>query len=60
MKIPLRSYTVELKEFAVKRVKDGQSYSAVANELSINEQMELSRLRAENARLKRESEIIKK
>ena len=86
MKIPRQSYTLEFKELAVKRVKDGQSYSAVAKELGINEQtlrnwssaavrgaltgsstkpvteeqMELSRLRAENARLKRENEIIKK
>ncbi len=86
MKIPRQSYTLEFKELAVKRVKDGQSFSAVAKELGINEQtlrnwssaaargalrgsstkpvseeqMELSRLRAENVRLKRENEIIKK
>lgn len=86
MKIPRQSYTLEFKELAVKRVKDGQSFSAAAKELGINEQtlrnwsnaaargaltgsstkpvseeqMELSRLRAENVRLKRENEIIKK
>jgi transposase len=86
MKIPRQSYTLEFKALAVKRVKDGQSYSAVAKELGINEQtlrnwsgaaargaltgsstkpvteeqMELSRLRAECVRLKRENEIIKK
>jgi transposase len=86
MKIPRQSYTLEFKELAVNRVKDGQSFSSVAKELGMNEQtlrnwagasargaltgsatkivsaeqMELSRLRAENARLKRENEIIKK
>jgi transposase len=86
MKIPRQSYTLEFKELAVNRVKDGQSFSSVAKELGMNEQtlrnwagaaargaltgsatkivsaeqMELSRLRAENVRLKRENEIIKK
>jgi transposase len=86
MKIPRQSYTPEFKELAVKRVKDGQSFSSVAKELGMNEQtlrnwagaaargaltgsatkivsaeqMELSRSRAENVRLKRENEIIKK
>jgi transposase len=86
MKIPRQSYTLEFKELAVKRIKDGQSFSTVAKELGINEQtlrnwssaasigaltgfstkpvsaeqMELSRLRAENVRLKIEDEIIKK
>ena len=86
MKIPRQSYTLDFKELALKRVKDGQSFSAVAKELGIDEQtlrnwssaaargalrgsstkpvseeqMELSRLRAENVRLKRENEIIKK
>ena len=86
MKIPRQSYTLEFKELAVKRVKDGQSFSSVAKELGMNEQtlrnwvgaaargaltgsatktvsaeqMELSRLRAENVRLRRENEIIKK
>ena len=86
MKIPRQSYTLEFKELAVKRVKDGQSFSSIAKELGMNEQtlrnwagaaargaltgsatktvsaeqMELSRLRAENVRLKRENEIIKK
>jgi transposase len=86
MKIPRQSYTLEFKELAINRVKDGQSVSSVAKELGMNEQtlrnwsgaaargaltgsatkivsadqMELSRLRAENVRLKRENEIIKK
>ena len=86
MKIPRQSYTLEFKELAVKRVKDGQSFSSVAKALGMNEQtlrnwagaaargaltgsatktvsteqMELSRLRAENVRLRRENEIIKK
>jgi transposase len=86
MKIPRQSYTLEFKELAINRVKDGQSFSSVAKELGMNEQtlrnwagaatrgaltgsatkivsaeqMELSRLRAENVRLKRENEIIKK
>jgi len=85
MKIAKQAYTLEFKELAVKRVKDGQSLSGVAKELGLVEQtlrnwvkaaaagrlagagkavtpeeMELSRLRAENLRLKRELEIIKK
>ena len=86
MKIPRQEYTLEFKELAVKRIKDGQPIPAVAKELGISaqtlrnwvgaaargalsgsatkavteEQMELSRLRAENVRLKRENEIIKK
>ena len=86
MKIPKQEYTVEFKELAVKRVKDGQSVGAVAKDLGLieqtlrnwvkaaaagklngagskvvtPEQMELSRLRAENIRLKRECEILKK
>lgn len=86
MKIPKQEYTVEFKELAVKRVKDGQTAGAVAKELGLIEQtlrnwvkafdagklngvgvkkvtpeeMELSRLRAENIRLKRENEILKK
>ena len=86
MKIPKQEYTVEFKELAVKRVKDGQSVGAVAKDLGLieqtlrnwvkaaaagklngaggkvvtREQMELSRLRAENIRLKRECEILKK
>jgi transposase len=86
MKIPKQAYTLEFKELAVKRVKDGQSLAGVAKDLGLVEQtlrnwvkaaaagklagaggkvvtpeeMELSRLRAENLRLKRELEIIKK
>ena len=86
MKIPKQAYTTEFKEPAVKRIKDGQSVSAVCKELGLSDQtvhnwvkasaegkrngagrkavtpeeMELSRLRAENLRLKRENEILKK
>ena len=86
MKIPKQAYTIEFKELAVKRIKDGQSVSMVCNELGLSDQtvrnwvkasaegklsgaggrvvtpeeMELSRLRAENLRLKRENEILKK
>jgi transposase len=86
MKIPKQTYTVEFKELAVKRVKDGQSVGTVCKELGLSDQtlrnwikaaaegklngaggrvvtaeeMELSRLRAENLRLKRENEILKK
>lgn len=86
MKIPKQAYTLEFKELAVKRVKDGQALAGVAKDLGLVEQtlrnwvkasaagqlsgaggkvvtqeeMELSRLRAENLRLKRELEIIKK
>ena len=86
MKIPKQAYTVEFKELAVKRVKDGQSVGPVCKELGLSDQtlrnwikaaaegrlngaggrvvtaeeMELSRLRAENLRLKRENEILKK
>lgn len=86
MKIPKQAYTLEFKEQAVKRVKDGQSLAGVAREWGLVEQtlrnwvkvaaagklagaggkavtpeeMEWSRLRAENLRLKRELEIIKK
>ena len=85
-KIPKQAYTAELKEQAVKRVKDGTRVSAVAKEMGLVEQslrnrvkafdvgrlngagaanvtpeaMELSRLRAQSARLKREVEILKK
>ena len=86
MKIAKPAYTTEFKELAVKRVKNGQSISAVIKELGLGDQtlrnwvkasaegklrgsgsrevtpeeMELSRLRAENLRLKRENEILKK
>ncbi len=86
MKIPKQAYTIEFKELAVKRIKDGQSISVVCKELGLGDQtlrnwvkasaegklcgaggrvvtpeeMELSRLRAENLRLKRENEILKK
>ena len=85
-KIPKQAYTVEFKELAVKRVRDGESIATVVKELGLGDQtlrnwikaaaegklkgagkkvitpeaMELSRLRAEVARLKRENEIIKK
>ena len=84
-KLPKQAYTMEFKLLAVKRVADGQSIPALANELGMSDQtlrnwvkareagklngagskvvtaeaMELSRLRAEVARLKRENEIIK-
>ena len=85
MKIPKQAYTIEFKELAVRRTKDGQSVSRVCRELGLSDQtlrnwvkaaaegnlngagrmvtpeeMELSRLRAENLRLKRENEILKK
>ena len=86
MKIPKQAYTIEFKELAVRRIKDGQSVSQVCRELGLSDQtvrnwvkaaaegklngaggrvvtpeeMELSRLRAENLRLKRENEILKK
>ncbi len=74
-KVSHQVYTAEFKEAAVQRVKDGQSVSAVARELKASEagklngagakvvtaeQMELSRLRAENKRLQMELEIEKK
>jgi len=85
-RIPKQAYTAEFKELSVKRVKSGQTISAVAKDLGLieqtlrnwikaadagklnsaggkvvtAEQMELSRLRAENIRLKRECEILKK
>jgi len=86
MKIPKQAYTTEFKALAVKRVKDGQSISAVVKELGLGDQTlrngikasaegkrhgaggrvvapderGLSRLCAENLRLKRENEILKK
>ena len=86
MKLTRQAFTLEFKELAVRRVKDGQSVGAVCKDLGLSEQtlrnwvkasaagrlngagakmvtpeeMELSRLRAENLRLKRELEIIKK
>lgn len=85
-KIPKSAFTIEFRELAVKRVRDGESNSLVARELGLSDQtlrnwvkaaaagkligagskvvtpeaMELSRLRVEVARLKRENEIIKK
>jgi transposase len=85
-KIPKQAYTAELKEQAVKRVKDGKRVSAVAKEMGLDEQalrnrvkafdvgrltgagaanvtpeaMELSRLRAQIARLERMVEILRK
>jgi len=86
MKIAKQAYTIEFKELAVKRIKDGQSVGMVCKELGLSDQtvrnwvkaaaegklngaggravtpeeMELSRLRAENFRLKRENKILKK
>ena len=86
MKIAKQAYTIEFKELAVKRIKDGQSVSKVRKELGLSDQtlrnwvkaaaegklcgaggkvvtpeeMELSRLRAENLRLKRELEISRR
>ena len=86
MKLSKQAYTAEFKVLAVKRVKSGQSVSAVVKDLGLGDQtlrnwvkavaegklngagsrvvtpeeMELSRLRAENLRLKRENEILKK
>lgn len=86
MKISKQAYTIEFKELAVKRIKDGQSVGKVCKELGLSDQtvrnwvkaaaegklsgaggkvvtpeeMELSRLRAENLRFKRENEILKK
>ena len=72
-KIPKAEYTAEFKEQAVKRVKDGKSVGTVAKELGLVEQtlrnwvkafaagtLELSRLRSEVARLKRENDILRK
>jgi transposase len=68
MKIPKQQYTIEFKELAVKRVKDGLTAGAAAKELGLIEQtrrngvkaqLELSRLRAEHVRLKRENDILK-
>ena len=86
MKIPKQACTIEFKELAVKRIKDGQSVGRVCKELGLSDQtvrnwvkaaaegklngaggrvvtaeeMELSRLRAENLRLKRKLEIPRK
>jgi transposase-like protein len=83
--LPKQQYTVEFKEQAVRRVKDGQSNGVVAKELGLGdqtlrnwvaafdtgklssagskpitpEQMEISRMRAENARLRMENDILK-
>ena len=35
MKIPKQAYTIEFKELAVKRIKDGQSVSTVCKELGL-------------------------
>ena len=37
-KLPKQEYTAELKELAVKRVKDGQSNGLVAKELGVSDQ----------------------
>jgi transposase-like protein len=36
MKIPKQAYTIEFKELAVKRIKDGQSVSKVCKELGLS------------------------
>jgi transposase len=59
MKIPKQEYTAEFKGLAVKRIKEGMTPGAAAKVVT-PEQMELSRLRTENVRLKRENEILKK
>lgn len=38
MKIPKQAYTIEFKELAVKRIKDGQSVSTVCKELGLGDQ----------------------
>ena len=86
MKIPRQSFTLEFKELAVKRVRDGERLAVVAKSLGLSdptlrnwvkaadqgsprgaghkavtpEQMEFSRLRAENLKLRREHDILKK
>ena len=55
MKIPKQEYTAEFNKLAVKRVKAGQTAGVVARE-----QMELSRVRAENFWLRRKNDILKK
>lgn len=86
MKIPKQEHTVEFRELAVKRIKEGLTPGVVSKELGVSdqtlrnwvkahdagkligagtkavtpEQMELSRLKAENKALKRENEILKK
>ena len=50
MKIPKPVYTIEFKEPAIKRIKDGQSVSMACKELGLS---------AENLRLKWENEIKK-
>jgi len=37
MKIPKQAYTIEFKELAVKRIKDGQSVSKVCKELGLSD-----------------------
>jgi transposase-like protein len=89
MKRPKQADTIEFKELAVKRIKDGikdgQRVSTVCKELGLSDQIlrnwvkaaaegqlngaggrvvtpeerDLSRLRAENLRLKRENELLK-
>ena len=38
MKIPKQAYTIEFKELAVRRIKDGQSVSKVCRELGLSDQ----------------------
>ena len=39
MKIPKQAYTIEFKELAVKRIKDGQNVSRVCRELGLSDQV---------------------
>jgi len=38
MKIPMREYTTEFKELAVKRIKEGLTAGAVSKELGVSDQ----------------------
>lgn len=62
-KIPKQEYTAEFKERAAQRVLsggEGVQAQSPGREGVTPEQMELSRVRAENARLRMEVEILKK
>ena len=53
-------YTLEFKQEAVRLVQSGQSMAAADSKPVSAEQMEISRLRAELARVKMERDILKK